>query len=349
MNETQAPPSSLDTLLRGSRSCPDCAAGLPATPALSSCRDYVSGDLFEVYRCEACGLAWTLPQPASADLPKYYPAEYYGPATARRFPSWVEGAQALLYRGRARSVERQLESGPGKVLDFGCGKGFLLEAFQRRGWMVQGVELSETSARHAREVLGIPVHVGALESLEAEPGSQDALVAWHVLEHLPQPRKALEGFRRLLRPGGVLMISVPNFGSLEARRTGAGWFHLDVPRHLVHFTPETLSALLSRAGFTVVRRRRFAPEFDLFSFIQSLENRLGFPANRLYGLLRGKGAQVGSSASPASGLWAFLVALPLGLLGIPAVLLAGLLGSGSTLTLLARRDPDLSPGEGGSP
>ena len=89
-------------------------------------------------------------------------------------------------------------------------------------------------------------------------------------------------------------MSVPNFGSPEARAAGPGWFHLDVPRHLVHFTHGTLDSSLRSAGFEPLESSWFAPEFDAFSFVQSTLNRLGFRQNALYDVLRGQAAKLGA-------------------------------------------------------
>ena len=131
-------------------------------------------------------------------------------------------------------------------------------------------------------------------------------------------------------------MSVPNFGSPEARTAGAGWFHLDVPRHLVHFTPQTLDATLREAGFDPVESTWFTPEFDAFSFVQSALNRLGLRHNALYDVLRGRAAKLGS-AGGANAAASVLLAAPLGILSLPATLVASLAGAGSTLTVLARR------------
>jgi SAM-dependent methyltransferase len=302
-------------------------------------RDYVSGEVFQVLRCGACGLARTSPQPRPERMAAYYPPAYYGAASSRRFPAVVEWLQRVLYGGRARAVER-LAGGRGRVLDVGCGRGFLLEAFRRRGWAVQGTELDDTSAAHARQVLGLDVETGPAESWPWPDGHFDAVVIWHVLEHLAEPRLALERARRLLRPGGVLMVGVPNFASTEARLAGAGWFHLDVPRHVVHLTPEWLEGALAAAGFETRRRSFFAPEFDAFSFVQSAENRLGVRHNLLYDVLRGRGAKLlAGGAAPRQIAAALALALPLGVAAAPATVALSLARRGSSVTFYAvRRD-----------
>lgn len=325
------------------------SAGAPAPPAPERCphpgdrvttllraRDYVSGEPFEVAECASCGIAVTLPRPGDAEIAGYYPPEYYGKPGARRFPAAVEALQRALFAGRARAVER-LAGGRGRVLDVGCGPGLLLQAFRRRGWTVAGTELTESSAAHARAVLGIPVHVGPVESWPWPERHFDAVTLWHVLEHWPDPRVVLRAARRLLRPGGVLAVGVPNFGSVEARAARAAWFHLDVPRHLAHFTPASLGCALAGTGLDVRRTSFFAPEFDAFSFVQSAENVLGLRPNLLYGLLRTPSARLVRAASRREAAAALALALPLGLVALPATLLLSLAGWGSSMTCYAVR------------
>ena len=299
-------------------------------------RDYVTGDPFEIRRCRACGLALTWPAPSPSEMGRYYPDAYFGEAGEKRFVGPVEGLQRALYGSRACRVEMAAGGHPGRVLDVGCGRGFLLDAFRRRGWTVEGTEISEASSAHAREVLGIPVHVGSLESLDLPAESFDAVTLWHVLEHVTDPGVLLGEIHRILRPGGVLLVSVPNFGSPEARASGAGWFHLDVPRHLVHFTPESLESSLRDAGIEPLESSWFAPEFDAFSFVQSTLNRLGLRQNALYDVLRGRAAKLGKGGG-ATAAASVALAGPLGMLSLPVTLIASLAGAGSTLTVLARR------------
>jgi SAM-dependent methyltransferase len=301
-------------------------------------RDYITGDAFEVGTCGACGLSVTSPQPSGEALGRYYPPAYHGKSLGSRFPAPVEALQRLLYRGRAAAVERVAGGRPGRVLDIGCGRGHLLDAFRRRGWTVQGTELTEHSASFPRNVLGLPVHIGPGEALPFEPGSFDAVVMWHVLEHWPDPRVAIAEAHRMLRPGGVYMVGVPNFGSFEARLTRAGWFHLDVPRHLCHLTTASLQRMLSEAGFEPRRTSFFAPEFDAFSLTQSVLNLLGLRQNALYDVLRGQGAKVkAGGAGPVQAALSVVLAAPLGILSVPVTLVAGLLGQGSSLTVHAMK------------
>jgi len=303
---------------------------------LYAARDYITGDEFAVERCGECGAGTTVPPPAAEALAGYYPTGYYGVPSRARFPGVVERVQRLLERRRAHAVE-QIAGRPGRVLDIGCGHGFLLDAFRRRGWEVQGVELSDAAAAYAREALGVPVHVGPRESWPWPEGYFDAVVMWHVLEHWPDPHEPLRTASQLLRPGGVFMAGVPNFASPEARTTRDGWFHLDVPRHLAHLTPRWLRDELAGQGFEVRRFSYFAPEFDAFSFIQSALNRLGFRHNLLYDLLRGRAAKVlgGGGAGWAQSAASVALAAPLGVLSVPVTLALAAARQGSSVTVYA--------------
>ena len=139
----------------------------------------------------------------------------------------------------------------GRLLDVGAAGGaFVLEA-RDAGFDAFGVEPAPAFARHARETLGVDVRDGRVEDLGLDDGSLDVATMWHVLEHVPEPRGTLDAIRAALRPGGALVIEVPNLDSVAARRMGVTWTHLDADVHVSQFTPPTLRALLEGAGFAV--------------------------------------------------------------------------------------------------
>lgn len=330
-NGHHAPPD------RQPRACPH---PLDRQTPLFPARDYISNDLFEVARCGVCGLTVTVPQLVGPAMSAYYPAGYYGTQEGKRFPGIVERLQDALYVWRARRLESLVGGKPGRVLDVGCGRGLLLEQLRRRGWDVQGTELSEQSAAYPRDVLGIPVHIGDLVDLHFPSDHFDAVVLWHVLEHVPDPAVVLAEVARILRPGGIFLVAVPNFGSLEARLTRDKWFHLDVPRHLNHYTPAVLYRALAGAGLHARSVAYFSPEYDFFSFVQSTLNRLGLRPNLLYNLLRGRGAKVmheRGGLGPLQIILTLLLGLPLSVVSVPESLIAAWLHQGATLTLYTQK------------
>ncbi|MDE3068323.1 MAG: class I SAM-dependent methyltransferase [Verrucomicrobiota bacterium] len=279
----------------------------------------------------------TIPPPPAREMAAYYPAGYYGAPGERRFPAPVEYLQKKLYEFRVRRVESVAGIRRGRVLDVGCGRGGLLQAFRRRGWEVQGTELSDQAAAYARQVLQLPVAIGSLETLDLPSGHFDAVTLWHVLEHLPDSEVLLAEVRRLLKPDGVLLVGVPNFGGWESRFCRDKWFHLDVPRHLNHFTKAALRQALSEAGFRDRSWSGFAPEYDAYSFVQSSLNRCGLCQNLLYNWLRGGRAKI--IESDAGLEWqkvaVVLLALPLGLVSLPFTTCAGLANQAGTMSVLA--------------
>ncbi|MEO6458532.1 MAG: class I SAM-dependent methyltransferase [Chloroflexia bacterium] len=299
--------------------------------------DYISGDKFVVGFCNNCRLTVTTPVPPGNELSRYYPQTYYG--SGRRFPHIVEWLLDMLYDFRVGRIGAGRE--PGKVLDIGCGRGLLLNKLKEKGWDPQGTELSEEAASYARDRLNLPVTTETLEDAHFPDNEFDLVILWHVLEHLSDPQGTLREVARVLKPGGTLLVAVPNFGSLEARFSGPGWFHLDVPRHLTHFTFQSLSEALGGAGLEVDKASYISPEYDFFSFVQSAQNKIGLRHNLLYNLLRTRSAKVldeegnSSSAGMIQSLLAMATAIPLGCLSLLCTPLVAFLHRGATMTVYA--------------
>jgi SAM-dependent methyltransferase len=137
------------------------------------------------------------------------------------------------------------ERTPGRLLDVGSGRGDL--GVSLRDWDVIGLEPSPDACAEAT-ARGVPTVQGTLTTATVD-GQFDAIVFQHSLEHVTEPLEDLQAARELLAPRGLVLISLPNFGSWYSRRFGTDWFHLDLPRHRSHFTPDGLATLLRRAGF----------------------------------------------------------------------------------------------------
>jgi 2-polyprenyl-3-methyl-5-hydroxy-6-metoxy-1,4-benzoquinol methylase len=306
--------------------------------------DYITGDPFTVGYCRACKLYVTTPVPPENEVSKYYPKGYYG--SGRRFNQIVEWLLDNLYNYRATQIEQHQQ--PGKVLDIGCGRGLLLHKLRQRGWTPMGTELSEEAASYARDRLGLPVTTQMVEDVNFPDDEFDLVILWHVLEHVHSPRAMLKEVARILKPGGTLLVAVPNFGSLESRWSKTGWFHLDVPRHLTHFTRSTLAQALNDAGLTVASTNFFSTEYDFFSFVQSAQNRMGLRHNLLYNLLRTRSAKVVDAEGNTIGtarrqsLVALVTAVPLALISLAYAPIAAALGKGATLAVYAKKTSDRS-------
>jgi SAM-dependent methyltransferase len=208
--------------------------------------------MFDVAVCERCGAGTTLPLMSDEELGAFYPEQYgaYEESDgiigrlSRPYHAWRD---QLSRRTPPISVLRERRAG--SLLDVGSGKGepgiFALE----HGWHVVGVDPSPAACEIATR-RGIDARVGMLASAQLDDVAPfDAVMFHHSLEHVESPRRDLELARSLVRDDGIVLISVPNFDSWSARRFGASWYDLDVPRHRTHFTRRSLDQLLTATGF----------------------------------------------------------------------------------------------------
>jgi len=251
------------------------------------------GESFDILKCTRCHVAVTDPLPGEASIGDYYPAQYYGEGS-KKFSSLFEILIKLFRGGRAKKVT-SLKS-KGWVLDMGCGRGWMLKMLKDRGFDVIGTELSDDSARFARESLGLDIKVGKLEDVDLEKGSIDIITMWHSFEHVYNPKGVLPRAGELLKDDGSLLISVPNFASLQSQIGKGLWFHLDSPRHLYHFTPSSLERMLDECGFKVTEKWYSSLEYNFFGMVQTLYNVMGLKPNLLYDIIRSGSAKLSGSS-----------------------------------------------------
>lgn len=275
-------------------------------------------------RCAGCGSARTdgePPGPEGYELGVYAPRE---PRVRRLLDGLQRAATAQLVRFLR---DAGLPAGA-RVLDAGAGRGRLVGALRAAGWDAHGIEPSARSAALAARA-GRPVERRAIE--EHDDGDLDAVVLWHVLEHLEDPAAALARVRGWLRPGGVLLAGVPNLDALQARLAGDGWLHLDVPRHRSHFTPAGLRALLGRCGFESGELRHLVWEQNPHAMWMGLLARLGMtPGFPFHLLKRNVEARPRDLALLAAGV-------PLVPLAVALEAAAAAARRGGTVAALARR------------
>jgi 2-polyprenyl-3-methyl-5-hydroxy-6-metoxy-1,4-benzoquinol methylase len=209
---------------------------------------------FAVVQCRHCRLVYTNPRPTLAALARFYPPNYpphLVQQTAKRKPppsrlwSRVFGRPSPERRGRLPWPR------PGRLLDFGCGGGSFLAEMAEDGWQVTGIDTSIETVHAIRKNLGCDALAGSLPHPDLAPCSFDVITMWQSLEHVHRPLEVLRAAYELLVPGGKLIVAVPNYDGQSSRWFGENWFGLDLPRHLIHFTPATLAEMLQAAGFRI--------------------------------------------------------------------------------------------------
>jgi SAM-dependent methyltransferase len=256
-------------------------------------RDADTGaDAYSLDLCAACRSGALEPAPSAEVLGRHYAASYYGRG-ASKFAAPLQAIVNLSTRARAKSIRAAVLGAPAPlVLDIGCSRGALLAELAALG--ARGVGLERAALVVAGADAGIDIRVGELAAQRFASASFDAVVLWHVLEHLAHPQPVLAEIGRILKPGGLLLIAVPNNASWQARFFGRFWFHLDVPRHLHFFGHAGLLGLLRQQGYAVERCGTYDTVQNVFGFIQSSLNALpGSAPNRLYQLMRSEQSVLG--------------------------------------------------------
>lgn len=228
-----------------------CLCGPAGEDRLLTVQDWrygLSADPFAIVRCRGCGLCYLNPRPMAEDIGGFYPGNYY----ERRKRGGDAPAAPAARRVRDAALREQAalcaELAPvaGRLLDVGCATGTFLAHMKAAGWDVCGIEPSREAAAWGAEALRIQIIDRPLPDAGLAAESFDLVTYWSSLEHVHDPLAYLRETCRLLRPGGRLVVLVPNFASPTVR-----WLHwgLDPPRHLYHFTPDSLRRLLGAAGF----------------------------------------------------------------------------------------------------
>jgi SAM-dependent methyltransferase len=254
----------------GPSACLACGASLAGARSLETPdRKEIAAGRFRILVCPSCGGGNTEPRVAADELAPYYASEEYGPHVSGGVMGPLFGF-AMSTRLRTSRLFRSLRrSEPGKLLDVGCGRGDLGAALIKRGWAVSGLDASPRACEEAA-ARGVDAKLGTLEGADLPADHYDALVFHHALEHVVDPVASLQAARRTLKPGGLLMIGVPNFASNRAAKYGENWWLLELPRHRFHFTPEALRTVLDRAGFEIESLR---PHAAVLGTVASLQQR----------------------------------------------------------------------------
>ena len=294
--------------------------------------DHPYAPRLSIVACAACHLVFTDPAHVPVATDDLYYEGYYGEA---RSESLMNRLAIGVFQRERQSLSLTHEVR--KVLDVGCGDGTYLRHLPQ-GLAAFGYEPSHAGQK-SLTALGLrffDLHRPQRE----DTGTFDLVTMWQSLEHVAEPERVLAQIRPLLAGDGVLLVSVPNFSSWQARIFGPLWFHLDPTRHLYHYSLPVLTALLERNGFRVLSTTTFSLEYGVFGWWQSLFNLLPFDFNMGFKILKGRKRYAKTPAVMLALLTYAILALPFAALGLLLTLLDGLCGRGGVLNIrLAKTMP----------
>ncbi len=317
--------------------CPICHT--PDSAFYSRGRDRLFGlasGTFSLFRCHTCDCVYVHPLPEESTLAGFYPSEYWWSSgtgslsrTARLFHRLEKAYREFVVADHVRFLDfcaRKCRTGGRKLLDIGCGSGSFLQSAQSHGYLPHGMDASARAVEIATKQFGYPARQGRIGENIWEGNRFDFVTMFHVLEHLADPRLGLRYAGELLQPGGILVLQVPNIASVQARLFGSRWYGIDVPRHLINFSPRALGILLGEMGCEYRIVSRFSLRDNPASIASSIAPWLD-PIGR-------KGRH--RSARPLIDGFLEIAYFGLFLFSLPAAYLESISGLGGTLWAYAR-------------
>lgn len=282
----------------------------------------------ELFRCRHCFSDFVWPVPSQEAVNTFYPSGYWQEQESEA--GLLDRAQqfyiqAMLKIDLMRWIHR-LNLAPGaRLIDLGCSRGDWLALIDAAGYTVEGLESDPRAAAFARETFGLSVTQGNVDDWTPPDDHFDAVCLFHLLEHVRSPRALIAKIKKALKPGGSILLRVPNRHSWQGRLFGKHWKGLEIPRHLCLFEPKALMKLLEQEGLRVQR-------FSTWSL------RDGPPA-AASSLFR-QGEPTWRMINGRSGGLPILLYLALTWTAAPLEALAAFFGSGCMTTIHARRLDD---------
>jgi 2-polyprenyl-3-methyl-5-hydroxy-6-metoxy-1,4-benzoquinol methylase len=274
--------------------CPVCNGTVFQT--IAQCLDNtVSHETFTVKQCTSCMLGITSPRPEEKILGSYYESQEYISHSGKSSGGigWIYNIARFFSLRWKKNIISQF-SQTGSTLDFGCGSGQFLNALQKYNWNITGVEPSEFARKKAAVLNGNTIY-GSLAEIHGK--EFDTITAWHVIEHVPSPLQTIQQLKSHLKKSGTIFIAVPNYQSPDAKHYKNYWAGFDVPRHLWHFSKQSMQALLEKSGLEVVKiipMRLDAYYVSLLSEKYKAENKFS-PIHYIKGIISGLASNLRAS------------------------------------------------------
>lgn len=252
--------------------CPVCKTSVNNSSNLFSIKKDAND--YQIARCAMCSHVYTAFE-KEVNFQLYYDDNDYKVKDTRK--TIFFNIQEWEYIRVLKQIEKLVSSKPISLLDFGAGKGLFLNFASNFGFFVSGVETSLPRANYAKQVFGLNLATDNYEKGLIFNDKFDVVTLLHVLEHLEHPNNLLkELFQSNLKQNGLAVIEVPNFDSLQSKWGAKYWMHLDIPRHLNHFSPNYLKDMLKPLGFEIIKEEYFSLHLGIIGMIQSIWSWFGY-------------------------------------------------------------------------
>jgi 2-polyprenyl-3-methyl-5-hydroxy-6-metoxy-1,4-benzoquinol methylase len=237
-------------------SCPNC--GNKNISFVLSAKDYtVSQEQFEIWECKNCTQRFTQNIPGKESIGKYYQSENYishSDTSKGLINNLYHKVRKRTLFQKQKLIEKTTGKKVGNLLDIGAGTGAFLHTMRMANWNITGLEPDESARKKALELYDLRLKkTEEFVCLPAE--SFDAITMWHVLEHVHDLHEYIQQLKLLLKTGGRIFIAVPNYTSYDAQHYKEFWAAYDVPRHLYHFSPESMETLIESHQMKVEKMR----------------------------------------------------------------------------------------------
>ena len=215
----------------------------------------VSGEKFSIAECNACSQRFTQDAPDAASAGPYYKSEDYishTDSTKGLINRLYQSVRKRTLKRKRKLIEKVTGIKHGHLLDLGSGTGAFVNEMQQHGWQVTGLEPDEGARAVAKKLYNTELN-DINQFFQLPAGNFDAITLWHVLEHVHELSAYVEQLKKLLKQDGKLFIAVPNYTSKDAAVYKEYWAAYDVPRHLYHFSPRSMRALIEKHGLKIVQ------------------------------------------------------------------------------------------------
>jgi len=222
--------------------CPICGGSQIVNFLEAPDRFHLRRELYHLVRCVSCSCVWQTSPPDAFRMGDHYTEDYHKAIVAAG-----EGSAMRRWKNQVKRISAHKTGGA--LLDLGCSSGGFLSTMRGNAWKLYGIEMEESTAERARAATGAEVFVGDVLDAPFPAESFDVITCFDVLEHVYNPRQFLTRVHQWLKPGGIFYAMMPNIDSWEARLFGTYWFGLELPRHIFHFSPQSLRCLMNALEF----------------------------------------------------------------------------------------------------